>query len=79
MQKENQIGLTEDIRKVLSKAKLNNKADEIWNPLLNIAGSLRRMNIKMWCCLLSCFAELNVLIEIREKTKAELLPAYPEF
>jgi len=65
---------------VLTKDKLNNKADEIWKSDIKLRGKFKAYEYQNVVLPVIMLRRIEcVLIEMREKTKAELLPAYPEF
>jgi type I restriction enzyme M protein len=64
----------------LTKDKLNNKADEIWKSAIKLRGKFKAYEYQNVVLPVIMLRRIEcVLIEMREKTKAVLLPAYPEF
>lgn len=65
---------------MLTRDKLNNKADEIWKSAIKLRGKFKAYEYQNVILPVIMLRRIEcVLIEMREKTKAELLPAYPEF
>lgn len=65
---------------MLTKDKLNNKADEIWKSAIKLRGKFKAYEFQDVVLPVIVLRRIEcVLIEWREKTKAEILPSYPEF
>ena len=65
---------------MLTKDKLNNKADEIWKSAIKLRGKFKAYEYQNVVLPVIMLRRIEcVLIEMREKTKAELLPVYKEF
>ncbi len=65
---------------IQTKEKLNIKADEIWKSAIKLRGKFKAYEYQNVVLPVITLRRIEcVLIEMRVKTKAELLPAYPEF
>lgn len=65
---------------MLTKEKLNNKADEIWKSAIKLRGKFKAYEYQDVVLPVIMLRRIEcVLIEMREKTKQELLPAYKQF
>ena len=65
---------------MLTKDKLNNKADDIWKSAIKLRGKFKAYEYQDVVLPVITLRRIEcVLEEMRQKTKAELLPAYKEF
>ena|SRR6266540_2392584 len=65
---------------MLTKEKLNNKADEIWKSAIKLRGKFKAYEYQDVVLPVIMLRRIEcVLLEKREETKAELLPAYKQF